>query len=282
MEKLFSSKVITVNKDSSVFEALQKMQLNLIKRVVITEGTKPLGIITERDINRFLKEDKTARAINEIPVKHVMEKNIVLITDDLENDFYQCASKMENLKIGSIILINKNGDLSGIVSRTDLAKAYANLFGGKYLVKDFMSTKIVTCRKSDSLKLVLNLIDQNKISRLVVIDKNGMVVGLISINLLLSNSDFFTRSISNSRDYLIPSNDNVTVSDLLDESLVTINENEDLAKAASLMIKYKISGIPVLDSKEKLIGIISKTDIVKAFSLVASHEKLKLKYKEMY
>lgn len=281
MEKLFSSKVITVNKDSSIFEALQKMQLNLIKRIVITEGTKPLGIITERDINRFLKEDKTARVINEIPVKHVMEKNIVLITDDLENDFYQCASKMENLKIGSVILVNKNGDLSGIVSRTDLAKAYANLFGGKYLIKEFMSTKIVTCRKSDSLKLVLNLIDQNKISRLVVIDKNGNVVGLISTNLLLSNSDFFT-STSNSRDYLIPSNDDVTVSDLLDDNLVTINENEDLAKAASLMIKYKISGIPVLDSKEKLIGVISKTDIVKAFSLVAAHEKLKLKYKEMY
>ena len=281
MEKLFSSKVITVNKDSSIFEALQKMQLNLIKRIVITEGTKPLGIITERDINRFLKEDKTARVINEIPVKHVMEKNIVLITDDLENDFYQCASKMENLKIGSVILVNKNGDLSGIVSRTDLVKAYANLFGGKYLIKEFMSTKIVTCRKSDSLKLVLNLIDQNKISRLVVIDKNGNVVGLISTNLLLSNSDFFT-STSNSRDYLIPSNDDVTVSDLLDDNLVTINENEDLAKAASLMIKYKISGIPVLDSKEKLIGVISKTDIVKAFSLVAAHEKLKLKYKEMY
>jgi len=281
VEKLFSSKVITVNKDSSIFEALQKMQLNLIKRIVITEGTKPLGIITERDINRFLKEDKTARVINEIPVKHVMEKNIVLITDDLENDFYQCASKMENLKIGSVILVNKNGDLSGIVSRTDLVKAYANLFGGKYLIKEFMSTKIVTCRKSDSLKLVLNLIDQNKISRLVVIDKNGNVVGLISTNLLLSNSDFFT-STSNSRDYLIPSNDDVTVSDLLDDNLVTINENDDLAKAASLMIKYKISGIPVLDSKEKLIGVISKTDIVKAFSLVAAHEKLKLKYKEMY
>ena len=124
--------------------------------------------------------------------------------------------------------------------------------------------------------------DQNKVSRLVVIDKNGIVIGLISTNLLLSNSDFFTKNILNSTDYLVPSNDNVTVSDLLDENLVTINENEDLVKAASLMIKYKISGIPVLDSKEKLIGVISKTDIVKAFSLVAAHEKLKLKYKEMY
>ena len=282
MEKLFSSKVITVNKDSSVFEALQKMQFNSIKRVVITEGNKPLGIITERDINKFLKEDKTLRMINEIPVKHVMEKNIVLITDDLENDFYQCASKMENLKIGSIILTDKNGDLSGIVSRTDLVKAYANLFGGKYLVKEFMSTKIITCRKSDSLKLALSLIDQNKISRLVVIDKNGEVVGLISTNLLLSNSDFFTKNISKSRDYLYPSNNDVNVSDLLDTNLVTINENEDLAKAANLMIKYKISGIPVLGSTGKLVGLVSKTDIVKAFSLVIPHEQLKLKYKEMY
>ena len=81
MEKLFSSNVITVKKDSSVFEALQKMKFNSIKRIVIVEERKPLGIITERDINKFLKNDKTARAINGIPVMHVMEKNLVLITD---------------------------------------------------------------------------------------------------------------------------------------------------------------------------------------------------------
>lgn len=282
MEKLFSASVITVSKDSSVFEALQKMQINSIKRVVITEGTKPLGIITERDINKFLKEDKTARAINEIPVKHVMEKNIVLITNNLENDFYQCASKMENLKIGSVILMDKNGNLSGIVSRTDLVKAYSNLFGGKYLVKDFMNKKIISCRKSDSLKLVLQLLDQNNVSRLVVIDKNGSIMGLISTNILMINSDYFTKDSKGSRNYLLPSSKDAVVSDLLDENLVTVKEEEDLAMAASLMIRYKISGIPVLNYIGKLVGIISKTDIVRAFSDVMPHEQLKLKYKEMY
>jgi len=282
VEKPFSTSVIFVSKDSSVFEVLQKMQLNLIKRVVIVDGTKPFGIITERDINRFLKEDKTARAINEIPVKHVMEKNIVLVTDDLENDFYQCAAKMVNLKIGSVILVDENGNLSGIVSRTDLVKAYANLFGGKYSVKEFMSSNIITCRKHDSLKLVLDLIDQNNVSRLVVIDKNGLVVGLISTNTLMTHSDYFTKDYAKSRNYLLPSSKDVVVSDLLDENIITINEDKDLATAAKLMIDYKISGIPVLDSSEKLVGIISKTDIVRAFSDVMPHEKLKLKYKEMY
>ncbi len=282
MEKQYSNPVITVSPDSSVFEALQKMQSKFVKRLVIAEGLKPLGIITERDINKFLEEDKTARAVNEIPIKHLMEKNIVLITEGLEDDFYQCASKMDNLNIGSIILVDKNGDLSGIVSRTDLVKTYANVFGGKYLVKDFMSTKIVTCRKSDSLKFALNLMTQNKVSRLVVTDENGIAIGLITTNTLLNHSDYFTKGNTRSRDYLLPLNNEVVVNDLLEENLVTIKENEDLARAASLMIKYKISGIPVLDKKQNLIGLVSKTDVVKAFSDVVPHENLKLRYSEMY
>ena len=81
MERQFSKSVITVNPNSSVYEALEKMQSNSIKRVVICEEAKPLGIITERDINRFLESDKTARALDEIPVKHLMEKNVVLINN---------------------------------------------------------------------------------------------------------------------------------------------------------------------------------------------------------
>ena len=282
MEKLYSSSVFTVSSNSSVFEALQKMQDKFVKRLVIADGTKPLGIITERDINRFLQEDKTARAIDEIPIKHLMQKNVVLITDELEDDFYQCSSKMENLKVGSVILVDKNGELSGIISRTDIVKSYAHVFGGKYLVKDYMSTKIITCRRSDSLKFALSLMNKNNVSRLIVTDENGSVVGLITTNTLLTHSDYFTKGNTRSRDYLLPLNKEVIVNDLLEENLVTIGRDEDLAKAASLMIKYKISGVPVLDPNQNLVGLVSKTDVVKAFSDVMPHEQLKLKYKEMY
>ncbi len=282
MEKLYSAPVFSVFPDSSVFETLQKMQAEFVKRLVITEGSKPLGIITERDINKFLEDDKTTRAIDEIPIKHLMQKNIVLITDGLEDDFYQCSSKMDNLKIGSVILVDKNGDLSGIISRTDVVKSYANIFGGKYIVKDYMSSKIVTCRKLDSLKYALSLMNQNKVSRLVVTNENGIAIGLITTNTLLTHSDYFTKGNTRSRDYLLPLNKEVIVSDLLEENLVTIGEDEDLAKAASLMIKHKISGIPVLDVNQNLIGLVSKTDVVKAFSDVIPHEHLKMKYKELY
>ena len=284
MGRKYSSPVITVQLESSIFETLLQMQKNLVKRIVIVVKNKPVGIVTERDINRFLGEDKTARAIDEIPIKHVMQKNIIIINDGFEDHFDQCAARMETFKIGSVILVDDNGELIGIVSRTDLVKAYANVFGGKYLVKDFMSKKTVTCRKTDSIKFALSLMNKNEVSRLVVTDENGSPKGLITTNTLLTHSDYFIKGKTRSRDYLLPidRSKEITVSDLLTDKLITISKEDDLAVAASLMIKNKISGIPVIDSKRNLIGVISKTDVVKAFSIVGPHEELRIKYKEMY
>ncbi|PIW35235.1 MAG: hypothetical protein COW26_05020 [Nitrosopumilales archaeon CG15_BIG_FIL_POST_REV_8_21_14_020_33_23] len=283
MRKTYSSPVITVKPESSIFDALLQMQTNFIKHIVVAVKNIPVGIVTERDINKFLEENKTAYAINEIPIKHVMQKNIITIVNGTEDHFEQCAARMETFKIGAVILINDNGELTGIISKTDLTKSFANVFGGKYLVKNFMNKKIVTCRRSDSLKFALSLMNKNQISRLIVTDENGYPVGLISTNTLLTHSDYFTKGNTRSRDYLLPINgEKLTVNDLLTDELVTINEEEDLAVAASKMIKNKIGGIPVVSSENNLVGIVSKTDVVRAFSVVGSHEEIKLKYKELY
>lgn len=284
MRGKYSSPVITVQPESSIFESLLQMQKNFVKRIVVAVKNKPVGIVTERDINRFLSDDKTARAIDEIPIKHVMQKNIITITDGFEDHFDQCSARMETFKIGSVILVDDKGELIGIVSRTDLVKAYANVFGGKYLVKNFMNKKVVTCRKTDSIKFALNLMNKNEVSRLVVTDENGFPIGLITTNTFLVHSDYFTKGKTRSRDYLLPidGSKKIFVGDLLEGKLITVSEEEDLASAASLMIKNKVSGIPVIDSQKNLIGVVSKTDIVKAFSIVGPHEELRTKYKEMY
>ena len=283
MEKKYSFPVITVKPESSIFDVLLQMQTNFVKHIVITIKNIPVGIVTERDINKFLGEDKTARAVNEIPIKHVMQKNVITITDDAEDYFDQCAARMETFKIGSIVIVNDIGELVGIISKTDLTKAYASVFGRNYLVKNFMSKKIVTCRKSDSLRFALNLMNNNQVSRLIVTNENGDPAGIISTNTLLTHSDYFTKGKTRSRDYLLPINgNNLTVNDLLTDQLLTINEEEDLAVAASKMIKNNIGGIPVLDSNQNLIGIVSKTDIVRAFSIIGSHKELKSKYTELY
>jgi CIC family chloride channel protein len=49
---------------------------------------------------------------------------------------------------------------------------------------------------------------------------------------------------------------------------VTVSKSANLADAAELMTKHRISGLPVMD-KGKLVGIITKSDIIRA----VAHEK---------
>jgi len=284
MEVKYSSPVFTVESEASIFEALRQMQTNFVKHIVVASKNKPLGIVTERDINKFLENDKTARALDEIPVKHVMQKNIISIVDGLEDHFIQCASRMETFKIGAVVLMSSEGSMIGIITKTDIARAFAAVYGGKFLVKDYMTENAVTCRKSDSLKFALSVMNRNDISRLVVTDDVGKPLGLITTNTLLTHSDYFSKGQTRSRDYLLPisKDENITVGDLLKDELLMIEQEDDLASAASLMVKNKVSGIPVVDGNQNLVGVVSKFDIVRAFTVVGSNEEIKAKYRELY
>ena len=284
MEPRFTSPVITVKPESSIYDALRQMQINFVKHIVIVSNNKPVGIVTERDINKFLENDKTSRALDEIPIKHVMQKNVISITDGFEDHFNQCATRMETFRIGSVVLVNDKGDLIGIVTKTDIAKAFAAVYGGKFKVKDFMTKNALTCRKSDTLQFALDVMNRNDVSRLVVTDENGSPQGLISTNTFLTHSDYFSKGKTRSRDYLLPigKDRKLTVADLMTEEILTVDESEDLATAATIMIKNKIGGIPVVDSNKNLVGVVTKFDVVRALVKVGSHEELKSKYSEYY
>lgn len=275
----YTSPVITVEPEASIHETLVQMQTNFIKRIVIASKNKPMGVVTERDISNFLEEDKTVKALNEIPIKYVMIKPPIVIPDGIEDHLEQCATRMSTFNIGSVVLVNDSGELIGIITKTDITKAYSKIYGGKYKVKDYMIKKLITCRKTDSLKFALSMINKNNVSRLVVTDNKGSPEGIITTNNFLIHSDYFSKGQTRTRDYLLPlKSQNLQVRDLLSTELLTIDDEEDLAKAASLMIKNKVSGIPVVDSEKNLVGIIDKSDIVKAFNKVKTDKELSQKY----
>ncbi|MBM3895496.1 MAG: CBS domain-containing protein [Thaumarchaeota archaeon] len=279
----FRSPVMTVSTSASIHDTLVKMQINFIKRIVIAENSRPVGIVTERDISRFLENDKTARALNEIPISHVMRKNPISITDGFEDHFEQCTTRMDTFNIGSIVMVDSDGKLVGIVTKTDITKAFSVIYGGKCKVRDYMSEKVITCRESDTLRYALNMINTNNISRLVVTDNNGKPTGIITTNTFLTHSRYFANGKTRTRDYLLPTKNEaeLRVGDLVQKEIVTIGPEDDLATAAHLMIKNEISGIPVVNN-EKLVGVITKFDVVKAFADAGINERLKVKYKNTY
>jgi CBS domain-containing protein len=189
---------------------------------------------------------------------------------------------MDTFKIGSVIIVDSNGNLAGIITKTDITKAYGAVFGGKFQVKDYMTQKVFTCRKSDSLRFALNMINHNDISRLVVTDNNGKPLGVITTNTFLIHSSYFTKNKTKTREYLFPvDSKDMCVGDLVSKELLTVNLEDDLSIAAQKMIKNQINGIPVVDDKNELVGVVSNLDVVKAFVEVASTEHL-LEYSKLY
>ncbi|MDE1726608.1 MAG: CBS domain-containing protein [Thaumarchaeota archaeon] len=271
----FTSPVITLEPEGTINDALFLMQKNDIKRVVIVQNNFPIGIVTERDMGRFLEHDKTTKTLDKIPIHNIMNRNLVTISVEDEDIATQSAIRMDTFQISSVIVVDNEGKLVGITTKSDLARIFASLYARAYRVADYMSKKIITCRKTDLLLFALDMLNKNKISRLVVTDNEGNPVGVITYDTFLRNSGFFKASKS-TRDYLLPSANakEMRVGDLIKDELLTVETQDDLATAAKLMTDYTVSGIPVVDSNGSLEGIISSTDIVKAYSEVETHFRL--------
>lgn len=281
-EKLYSTPVFTLTENDSIYAALVLMKTNFVKRIVIVNDNRPIGITTERDINAFLEQDKTVRALNEIRLKEIMKTNVITISEGQQDHMSQCATRMDTFRIGSVVVINENGELVGITTQTDINRSYARSYPGKYRVRDYMTDKVVSCRESDSLEFALSIINSNKTSRLVVTDNKGNVKGIITTNDFLKHSDYFKKTLSKSRAYLLPkeTTSDKTVGELIKYEILVIEPDDDLATAADLMSKNDISGVPVIAMKNGgLVGIITKADVVRAFSQVVMHGKLIEKYK---
>lgn len=277
-----NTNIITATPDTPIDEIIQKMQINFVKHIVIETENKPVGIVTEQDISGFLGTDKAAKTTDEIRAKQVMKKNPVTITEG-KTHFSQAASHMDSLDVGSVIIVDSDKNLAGIITKTDITKAYGVVFGGKFKVKDYMSNKVFTCRESDSLGFALNMINQNDISRLIVTNNDGNPISVITTNTFLKHRTYAPKIQDiNSENQLRADSEKMCVGDLIKHEVLYVNPEDDLSVAAKKMIKNHISGIPVVDNTSKLVGIVSNSDIVKAFVRVPLYEELLQKYAELY
>lgn len=270
----YTTPVIVLNSESTIYDAIFLMQKNDVKRIVIVKDYHPIGIVTERDIGKFLESDKTKRTMNEIYLDEIMSRNLITVNSEQPDIAMQSAIRMNAFQISSVIITNGEGKLIGITTKSDLVRNYILLYSGIYKVKDYMSRRIFTCRKSDSLTFALDMLNKNKISRLVVTDNVGKPVGIVTYDTFLRNSNYF-KTTSKDRNYLLPTNlEKTTVGDVVESDLITVNSETDLSRAAQLISTYKVSGIPVIDENGDLQGIISSTDIVRAYSEVDTHSRL--------
>ena len=125
---LMTTNPITVGPETPVLDARQLMIDKRFRHVLITEGPKLLGIVTDRDIRLNLPSPATSLSVWEInyllarlTVASVMTKSLVTVSP--RQDTREAAVLMLDHKIGALPVVD-GGQLVGIITETDLLRAY--------------------------------------------------------------------------------------------------------------------------------------------------------------
>ncbi|MBI2006734.1 MAG: CBS domain-containing protein [Nitrosopumilales archaeon] len=268
---------VTVKPSTTLLEARDVLFRHKIRRlVVLNEKEKPVGIITEKDIARSIYNLGT-RSIKSVKVGDFMSKNLITVTKD--NTIYDCAKLMRRHRISSVIVINKDGMLAGLVTKTDLVSVFLTQSTSPLKVASIMTKNVITAAPGDSLLLIESLLINHRISR-VVIQRNRRPVGIITYRDFMPAKiphwiaefadpkeleEYRLHSVpefsANQLNYLLP----FKAVDIMAPNPITVDANDDVGLAAMLMIRNNISGLPVA-RKGLLLGIITKSDIVKAIA----------------
>lgn len=144
--------------------------------------------------------------------------------------------------------------------------------------RDIMTREVITVSPEAAIPEVAQLLESRRISGLPVVDREGKLVGIIT------QSDLVQRA----RDLELPPAVNLldlhlfletpagfrrrlekmlgaTVQEVMTPRPVTVTPKATVPEMADLMNRKKVHTLPVLDG-EKLVGIIGKTDLIRALA----------------
>ena len=128
------------------------------------------------------------------------------------------------------------------------------------LVRHYMSRNVVTIDADDSMQHAISLMKEHNI-RMLPVMKNGELVGIVSDGDLkrASASDATTLDVHEIL-YLISK---IKIKDIMTKSPITVHPDCTTEETAQILMEKKISGVPVLDSADEIVGIITKEDLFK-------------------
>ncbi|MCJ7594672.1 MAG: CBS domain-containing protein [Desulfobacterales bacterium] len=118
-------------------------------------------------------------------------------------------------------------------------------------IKSLMIPDPITITERATIEEAIEIMKANSIRHLPVVSKENILQGFVTL--------------ADLRTGLIPSMvAGVSLSDLMIHDPITVDPNSDVEIAAQLIYKHKIGGLPVV-RRGKLVGIITETDILRAF-----------------
>lgn len=140
-------------------------------------------------------------------------------------------------------------------------------------VSEVMTKKVVAVKKGADLHEVSRLLSENRVSGLPVIDDEARVVGVITeadvlVMTGLQRGHTIKELIKHLFGEPLPKHkEGGRVEAFMTAPAITVKPDADIRETAAILDKKRIKRLPVVDDDNRLVGIISRADIVRAMSL---------------
>lgn len=129
------------------------------------------------------------------------------------------------------------------------------------LVKNWMSTSVITIDENRSMQDAVKVLKENNIRILPVMKKEKLVGIVTDRDLKKASASDATLLDVHELVYLMAK---IKVKHLMTKNPITVPIDFTVEETAEVLLSNKISGLPVLDHERKLVGVITQSDLFKA------------------
>lgn len=145
-------------------------------------------------------------------------------------------------------------------------------------VRDVMTTDVAVIRPQSSFRDIIALLMERNVSGVPVVDDNGIVVGVVTENDLLSKEAYPPRKekrtvgqallewIAGENPITVTKAEGLRAEELMSKPPITIGPNESVHAAARRMIEYDVKRLPVVNSGDQLLGLVARKDVLGVYA----------------
>mgnify|MGYP002713102794 CR=1 FL=1 len=127
------------------------------------------------------------------------------------------------------------------------------------LIKEYMTTNVISATMDMPITTAHQIMKKNRIRRLPVLDEHEKLAGMVTIGDVREASPSGATTLSIwELNYLWSQ---LAVKDVMTHKVLTVREYEPMINAAQIMLDNKVSGLPVLDEHDKVVGIVTESDV---------------------
>lgn len=182
-----------------------------------------------------------------------------------EDDAMAAAQLLLERKFGCLPVV-QHDRLIGIVTEVDFLRSFlavAAPAGELMLVKDYMHTELETARTEETIDVAYHRMHMARIRHLPVVTKEHKLIGMLTDRDVRQAhaSDEPHLFAYEQKDLLA----RMTVGQIMTTRVITVGGNTPIADAGQLLLERRISGLPVVREGVVLEGIVTITDLIRAY-----------------